>query len=469
MPFLYVLPKRSSVDASRGDDVDPRSLAALLCPYRGEVRRFEAGRGTLYVSSIAGVGREGEGSPITCVIPARSRKNPQTAWLEIAITSDGARFETDPLGTFPLWYMEDDERIVVTSEVKSLLAIDGVQVTLEPGESLPRRRSPDFSPYRNVRRVRPGAVFHVSSDRRVTVEGRSPLTYRPASMITSADDARALLDASLRASASSLRGTGGSDERWGGFLSGGIDSSIAAALTERIDQTFTLGTSLGDEYADAEEVAAALGVEHVRVSAAEADARAHFERAVFCNETTDGLTAETLAQLGVLARAASSRSVRAVVTGYGADLLFGSMLRHELYMKVTGVDDLQSLIERTSWSGEFSPFYAWSLGIEVHHLFWDPAVMNTAFRIPPEASFDGAREKVLLRDLATKRGYLSEPHAHRPKRALTDGTQFHRVCSAAFGLTEPYAYDAKNALCFERLRRIFAGPGRATPPWRIDT
>ena len=45
--------------------------------------------------------------------------------------STGLTFETDPLGTFPLWCFEDDSRVVVTSEVKSLTALQGIAVELD--------------------------------------------------------------------------------------------------------------------------------------------------------------------------------------------------------------------------------------------------------------------------------------------------------------------------------------------------
>ncbi|HVJ90413.1 MAG TPA: hypothetical protein VM580_11475, partial [Labilithrix sp.] len=123
-------------------------------------------------------------------------------------------------------------------------------------------------------------------------------------------------------------------------------------------------------------------------------------------------------------------------------------------MKITGVDDLQSLIERTCWTGEFCPFFAWALGIQVHHLFWNPDVMNAAFRIPLEFSFDGSEEKVLLRNMAAERGHMDPRHVRRKKQALTDGTQFHRVLSSALGLSESYAYDQKSSRCISHLRTI---------------
>lgn len=439
MPFLFVWPKQREIV------VDTARLSSLLCPYRGGVTQHALAGGTLYSSSLADV------EPQRVAIPSGTKKTPQTAWLEVRVDDTGAHFETDPLGTFPLWLVEDDAFIAITCEMKSLRALGFVPV-FEP-EKWPasRKRPPDYSPYANVRRVFPGAVLHVSSAGDIREDRRSPLVYRPAQMLAPAEQ-EAELDATLLGSARAIASAG---TNWGAFLSGGIDSSMATALLHKHHSlaTYTLGTEAGNEYAEAEDLASYLHVSHSRVFASHADALEHFERAVFCNETIDGLTAETLAQLSILAKAATG-NVRRIITGYGADLLFGSMLRHELYMKVTGVDDLQSLIERTCWSGEFAPFYAWSLGLEVHNLFWDPAVMNCAFRIPPEASFDGTREKLVMRNLAVARGYMRETHAFRRKQALTDGTQFNRVLSTALGLDSAYAYDEKNTKAIAALRRV---------------
>ncbi|MCE9574942.1 MAG: asparagine synthase C-terminal domain-containing protein [Deltaproteobacteria bacterium] len=440
MPFLYVLPKQG--------DVAPNTarLAELLCPYRGAIERHSLSTGQLYLSAIA------EATPTGAAIPRGTRKNPQTAWLAIHADADGVRFETDPLGTFPLWWIETDGFVAVTGEVKALRAL-GVAIAFEP-ERWPsdRKRPPDYSPYANVLRVRPGATLTIHRDGRRTETGAAPLDYRPTAMLAAEAQAEAL-EAALRASAKDI---GGDVQPWGAFLSGGIDSSTATALLHRHDpgiRTYTLGTAHGDEYADAAALATHLGTRHAQVFATTEQALAHFERAVFCNETIDGLSAETLAQLSVLAEVAA-RDVPRIVTGYGADLLFGSMLRHKLYMQVTGVDDLQSLIERTMWSGEFAPFYAWAHGVEIHHLFWDPRVMNTAFQIPPEDSFDGTTEKLVLRGLTVASGLMQQAHAFRKKQALTDGTQFNRVLSAALGLTDRYAYDAKSDRAVAILRDV---------------
>ena len=170
-----------------------------------------------------------------------------------------------------------------------------------------------------------------------------------------------------------------------------------------------------------------------RVLAGEPTSRATSSASSSATRRSTGVTAETLAQLHILAEAASPHA-RHVVTGYGADLLFGSMLRHELYMKVTGVNDLQSLIERTCWSGEFAPFYAWSLGVEVHHLFWDPQPDELRLPHPGRGELRRRAREIVLREVAVARGYMEPRDAFRKKQALTDGTQFNRVLSSALGL-----------------------------------
>lgn len=454
MPVQCVLLKRLAKAAPAGASLDESHLAELLCPYRGGIQRVPiAMRGTVGVLRLSSLARVCQSK---CLIPADTRKNASTAWLEITVDPAGLTFETDPLGTFPLWCFEDDSRVVITSEVKSLIALQGVQVELDDNALQKARHPADFSPFRGVRRVYPGAILRVSPTLELTEERRTPLAYRPTSMFATDAASEDALDAALIASARAICDDGAARATWGTFLSGGIDSSLATALTHLRQpdlQTFTLGTDLGNEYADAEELASHLCVRHTRVAADAEAAVAHFEHAVFCNEMVDGLTAETLAQLGILA-AAASKNVRHVVTGYGADLLFGSMLRHQQYMAVTAVQDLRSLIERTCWTGEFAPFYAWSQGIEMHHLFWEPAVMNAAFRIPPESSFDGTEEKVLLRRLAAERGHLDRRHVRRKKQAMTDGTQFNRLLSSALGLGGGHAYAQKSSRCISQLKNV---------------
>lgn len=454
MSFVCIFYKPGSTPES-SSPLDIKRLATLLCPYRGDITRVSFASGNIFFSSLAG---QSSDDVSAYVIPADTVRNPQTAWAEVQISDQGVRIQTDPLGMFPLWSFEIDSLLVITSEVKSLLALnEKIPLTLKPNEDLLafKKRSANFSPYENVKRIQPGAVLVVDRHLHCTETGGLPLQYQPDSVFQTAEESKQALSEVLLHSASMIASA---SDKFATFLSGGIDSSTATALIHRLKpglQTYTLGTEFGDEYAEAADLAASLEIPHHRVFARAEDAATHFEQAVFCNETVDGLTAETLAQLSVLGQAASTQPIH-IVTGYGADLLFGSMLRHELYMKVTGVDDLQSLIERTCWTGEFSPFFAWSLGLRVHHLFWEPQLMNCAFRIPYEMNYDGRFEKVVLRSLAVENGWMRESQAFRKKYALTDGTQFNRVLSNVLGLEDKHAYTQKGEKCIAQLKALYA-------------
>jgi hypothetical protein len=95
MSVLCVLLKRPATLMPTGASpcaVDEALLEELLCPYRGKIQRVAIAMhgtvGVLLLSSLAGVHQS------KCVIPADTRKNASTAWLEITVDPTGLTFET---------------------------------------------------------------------------------------------------------------------------------------------------------------------------------------------------------------------------------------------------------------------------------------------------------------------------------------------------------------------------------------
>ncbi len=214
MPFLCVFEKKNITGAA----VDNTRLAQLLCPYRGSVESITLPNGQLYLSSIA-ARLDADPSATGCcpaiyVIPKNTRKNPQTAWLEITVDAEYIKFETDPLGTFPLWCYEDDNRLVLTSEVKSLMALaEKIDISFDEQKLLGSpKRSADFSPYLNIKRIKPGAVVSIvastadskSRGFELTEQVRLPLNYTPTSMFDSVEECKKNLTSALLDSAQSI-------------------------------------------------------------------------------------------------------------------------------------------------------------------------------------------------------------------------------------------------------------------------
>ena len=187
----------------------------------------------------------------------------------------------------------------------------------------------------------------------------------------------------------------------------------------------------------------------------EARALELFDRVVFENEVFDGLTAEILVQLAALQEAAGA-ACRRVATGYGSDLLFDGMLHVPAYMQAVGLATTAELIERTRWTGELAPFGAWSRGLAPVHVFWDPAVIDVALRVPRALCRVGGVEKRVLREAAVRAGLLPAELAFKPKLGLSEGTGANRLLCGALGIEGPHGYGEKSRACIARLRRVLA-------------
>ncbi len=412
MPFLFV---------SGTASVDERVLAKRLCPYSGELSRV----GPLWFTSLV------RHTASFFEMPSFGHRSACSAYGRIDFEGDVVRFSTDPLGTLPLWRVTEPGFTAVSPEVKAFtaLGVKPVLKTIAPtGE-----RAIDWSPYQNVDRLPPGSSWELGA-------GEVKTSPWPELLATSglSRDTTALGDA-LEHSLGDLTDAGA-------FISGGIDSSIAAALVGAT-KTWSLGTRVGNEFAHAADLARHLTSTHAELQLVDADVRRLWNGVIRSNEIIDGMTAEIVLQLAALVEKVN---VADVVTGYGADLLFGGMLRHDAYMQAVGVGSTRALIARTMWTGELSPFYAWQHGVAVHPVFWSPDVIRAALRLDPSIHFDGTHEKVPLRRLAVARGWLTEPLAFRAKVGMTVGTAAYQLVADNLGL-DVFDYGARSRLAFGRL------------------
>ncbi|MBN1779933.1 asparagine synthase (glutamine-hydrolyzing) [bacterium] len=149
----------------------------------------------------------------------------------------------DRIGIKPLYYYQDDEKLVFGSELKAILRHPEVACTLDPValnnyltfEYIPAPRSI----FREVHKLPPGHWLYWQDDQ---LRERSYWTLVPQEMPISENQAREKLAALLK-DAVKLRLI--SDVPLGAFLSGGLDSSIMvsqmAALMDQPVKTFSIG------------------------------------------------------------------------------------------------------------------------------------------------------------------------------------------------------------------------------------
>ncbi|MFD7656460.1 asparagine synthase (glutamine-hydrolyzing) [Actinosynnema sp. NPDC059797] len=240
----------------------------------------------------------------------------------------GAR---DPFGIKPLYYAAGPGGVAFSSEKKSVLELApaiGIRPEVDK-KALQHYFILQYVPepeslHSRVHRIESGTSFTVTPGGEPVVERYFPATFRPRAVRGQADEDR-LYDEITEALRDSVAKHMRADVTVGSFLSGGIDSTVVAALAKEHNPdliTFTTGFQRQgySEIDVAAESAAAIGVKHV-------------VRAVTAQEMMDALPLITwylddpvadpaLVPLWFIAREARQH-VKVVLSGEGADELFG--------------------------------------------------------------------------------------------------------------------------------------------------
>lgn len=310
----------------------------------------------------------------------------------------------DPLGIKPLYYGRRGEATIFGSELKIFPEMDELKV-LPAGHAMfaggePWRFAPPFPP-------------------------RSALVDPPLPEVL--EEVRRLLDAAVVKRLMS-------DVPVGVYLSGGLDSSLVAAMmrphTVRL-HSFTAGIEGAPDLEAAREVAAMLGTEHHELIYTADEVEEAIPEVVASLESFDAPLVRSAVPMFFVSRLAA-RHVKVVLTGEGADELFagyaylarlgdGQRLRDELTEIVRRLQDtnLQRADRMTM-----------AHGIECRVPFLDLALVRYVSRLPLElvAPRPGRPEKWLLREAC--RGLLPPSILDRKKLKFSEGAGSSEVMAA---------------------------------------
>lgn len=231
----------------------------------------------------------------------------------------GAR---DHFGIKPFYYYNDGRRFLFGSEIKSLLAAEGVERTID-SESLLNYLTFQYVPepstmFQGVQKLPPGHYVTVSYEGEMAIRRYWDPMLEPQER--SFDDLVEQIRETLR---DSVVHHMQSDVERGCFLSSGIDSTAIAAQMRSIEpiRTFSVGfEGANNETVIAKQTAAALDTEHYDKIITEADYFATLPKAVWHqDEPVADPSAIALYHVAQLAR----EHVTVVLSGEGADELFG--------------------------------------------------------------------------------------------------------------------------------------------------
>ncbi|RHW77181.1 asparagine synthase B [Colwellia sp. RSH04] len=321
----------------------------------------------------------------------------------------------DHIGIIPLYTGYDaDGNFYVASEMKALMPICKTVEEFPPG--------------------------HILDSRVGKIEKYYKRNWQQYSAIkdntTSKDKLREALEESVKSHLMT-------DVPYGVLLSGGLDSSLISAITQkfaarRIEDndlaeawwpkvhSFACGLEGSPDLIAAQTVADSIGTIHHSVIFTEQEGIDALREVIYHLETYDVTTIRASTPMYLMARKIKAMGIKMVLSGEGADEIFGGYLyfhkapnaqefHEELNRKLDRLHKFDCLRANKSMS-------AW--GIEARVPFLDKNFMDVAMRINPEDKMcgNGKMEKAILRE--SFEGYLPKEILWRQKEQFSDGVGY---------------------------------------------
>ena len=225
----------------------------------------------------------------------------------------------------------------------------------------------------------------------------------------------------------------------GVFLSGGLDSSLVAAIAAKVLadrgetlQTFAVGSDGSPDLAAARRVADYIGSQHYETTYTAEDALKSLPQVVRAIESFDPGLVRSAVPNFMLSRL-TVQHVKVVLTGEGADELFAG---YEYMQEFQEPDALHAELVRTlrnlhNHNLQRCDRVTMAHGLEARVPFLDQKVIEWAMRIPAELKISGPDrpEKKLLREAFE--GWLPHDLLWRVKAEFGDGSGARDALSSA--------------------------------------
>jgi len=235
-----------------------------------------------------------------------------------------------------------------------------------------------------------------------------------------------------------------SDVPFGVLLSGGLDSSVVSAIAQKFSKkriednqesgawwpqihSFAIGLEGSPDLASAQEVADAIGTIHHSMNFTVQEGIDALRDVIFNIETYDVTTIRASTPMWLLARKIKAMGIKMVLSGEGADEIFGGYL---YFHKAPSAQDFhEETVRKLSTLHLFDclrankSMAAW--GVEARVPFLDKRFMDVAMRLNPESKMCGGEkiEKHILRT-AFNDSDVPQSVLWRQKEQFSDGVGY---------------------------------------------
>ncbi|MBP2029765.1 asparagine synthase (glutamine-hydrolyzing) [Methanohalophilus levihalophilus] len=237
------------------------------------------------------------------------------------------------------------------------------------------------------------------------------------------------------------------DEPFGILFSGGLDSSLIATICKKVNPEaqftcYTAGFGEESEVPDVEHARRAaerLGVKLKIATLSLEQAEKYLQKLVPLLETTSVPMVGVGLALYAATKAASEDGIKVLLTGSGADEMFGGYNRHKTAENLSEecLNDTLNIHIRDTYRDEL---IGSECGIIMRAPLLDRKVMEYALELPDECKMHDDENKYVLRLIAGKLG-MTEETTHRPKKAAQYGSRSDKAIEK---LAKKYGYSCKS-------------------------
>lgn len=284
----------------------------------------------------------------------------------------------------------------------------------------------------NIKPFPPGSIISLNLQKGV-IEGKTLKIEKPQARITEENEAVLSLKASLeKAVRLRLNSTSGI------AFSGGIDSTFLAALAKQINPAvplYAVGLPDSHDVVQAENAAEAIGMQDfLKIHFLSLDEiEAAVPEVIYATESIDPMKIAIGLPLYIVAKTAKADGKRVLLTGQGADELFGGYRRHETFLEqgseVLDSEILRDLENISTINLERDDMVTMANSIELRVPFLDKEVINTGLAISPELKVlkkEGSYiRKYVLRKAASD--LLPSDMLWKEKKAMQYGTGVQKM------------------------------------------
>ncbi|MFQ6076889.1 MAG: asparagine synthase-related protein, partial [Candidatus Bathyarchaeia archaeon] len=342
------------------------------------------------------------------------------------IRGDRVVLTRDPVGVKPLYWGENDTEFAFASERKALWSIGVKDVTPLP----------------------PGFIGVITPDEKVAFPAWT--LNRP--QIVDVGIAEGAVDLKERLHYTCERFVKGFDSVAVAF-SGGVDSSLIAKVVDDLGVKpvlFAAGFRRSHDVEVAERVASKLGYEIRLRNLSFGEAGEYVSRVVYAVEEADLMKVGVGLPLYASAESARSLGFKVILSGQGADELFGGYARYLHVLRDGGYEELHDelwgdILKISEVNLQRDDAVTMANSVESIVPFLDLSMIETAMSLHPRLKVSGASDplrKLVLRRVAEAVGLPMEV-VNLPKKAVQYGSGADRVIrrlSKKRGFKQPRSY-----------------------------